>query len=130
WTRCDVDKDGTGGLNRPGDVVLHLPHAHTASMVGGTRAGWVRCRVVHPLEGFPPYSASPRIRSVSAFTIGGSVPAVHAETVHDEVLGTSEGTPGQSFPLARRPVVPGGGPFSAEISDGSGWQAWTEVDSF
>ncbi|MEX5304342.1 putative baseplate assembly protein [Kocuria sp. CPCC 205258] len=130
WTRCDVDKDGTGGLNRPGDVVLHLPHAHTASMVGGTRAGWVRCRVVHPLEGFPPYSASPRIRSVGAFTIGGSVPAVHAETVHDEVLGTSEGTPGQSFPLARRPVVPGGPPFAVEVTDASGWQTWTEVDSF
>ncbi|MUN61953.1 putative baseplate assembly protein [Kocuria sediminis] len=130
WTRCDVDKDETGGLNRPGDVVVHLPHAHTASVVGGARAGWVRCRVVHPLEGYPPYSASPRVRTVSAFTIGGSVPAVHAETVHVEVLGTSDGVPGQAFPLARRPVVPGGTPFTVEVTDGAGWQTWREVDHF
>ncbi|MFI7482645.1 putative baseplate assembly protein [Kocuria sp. M1R5S2] len=130
WTRCDVDRDETGGLNRPGDVVLHLPHAHTASVVGGTRAGWLRCRVVLPAEGYPPYSASPGIRSVTAFTIGGSVPAVHAETVHGEVLGTSDGAPGQAFPLARRPVVPDGRDFSVEVGDGSGWQTWTEVDTF
>ena len=130
WTRCDVDEDGTGGLNRPGDVVLHLPHAHTASLVGGTRAVWVRCRVVHPLEGFTPYSASPRIRAVSAFTIGGSVPAVHAETVHDEVLGTAEGIPDQEFPLARQPVVEDGRPFAVEVADGSGWQTWSAVKSF
>src|SRR5699024_462340 len=28
WRACDVDSDGTGGLNRSGDVVLHLPHDH------------------------------------------------------------------------------------------------------
>ena len=33
--------------------------------------------------------------------------AVHAETVTDEVLGLSEGVPGQAFPLARGPVVVG-----------------------
>ncbi|MCJ8505886.1 putative baseplate assembly protein [Kocuria flava] len=130
WTHCDVDKDETGGLNRPGDVVLHLPHSHTPSVVGGTRAGWVRCRVVHPLEGFPNYSASPRIRQVGAFTVGGSVPAVHAETVREEIVGTSDGAPGQVFPLDRRPVVPDGRAFAVEVTDGSGWQSWTEVDSF
>jgi predicted phage baseplate assembly protein len=130
WATCELDSDGTGGLNRPGDVVLHVPHTHAASLVGGVRAGWLRCRVVDPTGDYPPYSASPTVRSAHAFTIGGSVPAAHAETITDEVIGMSEGVPGQSFELERRPVVPGGEPFVVEVAAGSGWDAWTEVDSF
>ncbi len=130
WASCELDSDGTGGLNRPGDVVLHVPHEHTASLIGGVRAGWLRCRVVEPRDGYPSYSASPMVRSVNAFTIGGSVPGVHAETIADEVIGMSEGVPGQSFELGRHPVVPGGEPFVVEIASGSGWEVWTEVDSF
>ncbi|MDQ0821173.1 putative phage baseplate assembly protein [Arthrobacter sp. V4I6] len=130
WAACELDSDGTGGLNRPGDVVIHVPHTHAASLLGGVRAGWLRCRVVDPTDGYPPYSASPTVRSAQGFTIGGSVPAVHAETITDEVIGMSEGVPGQSFELGRHPVVPGGEPFVVEIASGSGWDAWTEVDSF
>ena len=101
WATCELDSDGTGGLNRPGDVVLHVPHTHAASLLGGVRAGWLRCRVVDPTGGYPPYSASPTVRSAQAFTIGGSVPAAHAETIADEVIGLSEGVPGQSFELER-----------------------------
>ena len=108
WVPCELDSDGTGGLNRPGDVVIHVPHTHAASLLGGVRAGWLRCRVVDPTDGYPPYSASPTVRSAHGFTIGGFVPAVHAETITDEVIGMSEGVPGQSFPLGRHPVVPGG----------------------
>ncbi|MGW0949675.1 hypothetical protein ACWD4O_45090 [Streptomyces sp. NPDC002623] len=50
---------------------------------------------------------SPTIREAEAFTIGATVEAVHAETVTDEVLGLSEGVPGQSFHVSRPPVVPG-----------------------
>jgi predicted phage baseplate assembly protein len=130
WETCELEADGTGGLNRPGDVVIHLPDTHAASLLGGVRAGWLRCRVVDPAQGYPPYSASPTVRSASAFTIGGSVPAVHAETIFDEVIGMSEGVPGQSFALGRHPVVPGGEAFVIEIASGSGWDSWTEVDSF
>ncbi|APX04065.1 putative baseplate assembly protein [Arthrobacter sp. QXT-31] len=130
WVPCDLDSDGTGGLNRPGDVVVHLPHRHAASVQGGTRAGWLRCRVVEPLAGYPSYSASPTVHSAAAFTIGGSVPAVHAEAIYDEVIGMSEGVPGQSFELGRHPVLPGGDGFVVEVAAGSGWETWTEVDSF
>ena len=130
WVSCDLDSDGTGGLNRPGDVVIHLPHNHTASVLAGSRAGWLRCRVVEPDTGLPPYSASPTVRSASAFIMGGSVPAIHAETMADEVIGMSEGVPGESFELGRHPVVPGGEDFVIEIASGSGWDSWTEVDSF
>jgi predicted phage baseplate assembly protein len=129
WVACEVDDDGTGGLNRPGDVVLHVPGGHVASVLAQTRHGWLRCRVVEPDDGFPTYSASPTIRSASAFTIGGTVTAVHAETVLDEVIGLSEGVAAQTFPLERRPVVASGRTV-LEVAGGSGWEQWTEVDSF
>jgi len=130
WARCDVELDETGGLNRSGDVLLHVPSTHTASVIARQRAGWLRCRVTTAEPGTPFYSASPLVRSVSAFTIGGTVAAVHAETVRDEILGLSEGVPGQVFTLGHRPVVAGGEDFIVEVASGAGWHAWTEVDSF
>jgi predicted phage baseplate assembly protein len=130
WRGCEVDKDETGGLNRAGDIVLLLPHTHTASVLKGTRAGWLRCRVVEAGAGYPFYSASPRIRSVEAFTIGGIVPASHSETVQNEAIGISEGVPGQVFPLGRRPMVPGAEALVVEVGGESGWSTWAEVDTF
>jgi predicted phage baseplate assembly protein len=130
WVGCEVDSDGTGGLNKPGDVVVHVPASHAASVVEKVRAGWLRCRVVPALEGLPFYSASPTISSAAAFTVGGTVPAVHAETVVDEVIGLSEGVPGQTFRLARAPVVAEGPALTVEVAGGSGWETWTEVESF
>ncbi|WP_163541673.1 putative baseplate assembly protein [Occultella kanbiaonis] len=130
WVGCDLDSDGTGGLNRAGDVVVHVPETHTASVIGRIRAGWLRCRVIPADEGYPFYSASPTMSAASAFTIGGTVAVVHAETIDEEVLGLSEGTPAQVFPLEHRPVVAGGPPIELDVADGGGWQRWTEVDSF
>jgi len=130
WVGCEVDTDGTGGLNKPGDVVLHVPASHTASVVEKVRAGWLRCRVVPAVEGLPFYSASPTISSAAAFTVGGTVPALHAEAVLDEVLGLSEGVPGQTFRLSRAPVVAEGPALEVEVAGGSGWETWTEVETF
>jgi predicted phage baseplate assembly protein len=130
WTRCDVDRDETGGLNRAGDVVLHIPEGHKPSVVADHRAGWLRCIVTEPEEGQPFYSDPPRIRDVSAFTIGGTTEAVNAERITEEVVGTSDGVPGQVFDLLHRPVVPSEEPVVVEVSDGDGWQGWETVDGF
>jgi predicted phage baseplate assembly protein len=130
WVRCEVDRDETGGLNRPGDVVLHVPGSHEASVVERRRAGWLRCRVVPPSAGTEFYSASPTVTTVSAFTIGGTVSSIHAEAIRDEALGLSDGVPGQVFPLGRTPVVAGGPPVTVEVAAGSGWETWTEVETF
>jgi predicted phage baseplate assembly protein len=129
WTACEVDNDTTGGFNRPGDVVLHVPNGHTASVFARQRAGWIRCRVTEPVQGQPFYRASPKLSAVTASTIGGTVPGVHAELVHGEVVGLSEGVPGQRFPMARKPVV-AGEPLLVEVAGGDGWQEWHEVASF
>lgn len=130
WERCEVDSDGTGGLNTPGDVVLHLPANHAASVVAGQRGGWIRCRLLEPEPDMPYYSASPTVTEASAFTIGGTVVAVHAETVRGELLGESDGSPGQVFALERTPVVAGGHDITLEVTTAAGTETWTEVESF
>ncbi|MER6778072.1 MULTISPECIES: putative baseplate assembly protein [unclassified Streptomyces] len=131
WQPCEVDRDGTGGLNRPGDVVLHLPGGHVLSRNGGHEAGWVRCRATDPLPGQPFYTTSPSIRSVEAYTIGGTTRAVHAETVHDEALGEATGLPGQRLRLAHAPVVADDPPLLLQTAaDDGGWQDWQVVPHF
>ncbi|MGI5451045.1 putative baseplate assembly protein [Streptomyces sp. CA-243310] len=130
WQPCEVDRDGTGGLNRPGDVVLHLPAGHVLSRNGGHEAGWVRCRVTDPLPGQPFYTTSPSIRSVEAYTIGGTTRAVHAETVHDEALGEATGLPGQRLRLTHAPVVADDPPLLLQTADDDGWQDWQVVPHF
>ncbi|HEX8629686.1 MAG TPA: putative baseplate assembly protein [Catenuloplanes sp.] len=130
WVACAVDRDTTGGFNRPGDVLLHVPPTHVASLVGRQRAGWLRCRVVPPDPGQAFYSGSPRISVATAATVGGTVGAVHAEMVLDEVVGISEGVPGQRFPVARQPVVAADEPLVVQVAGGDGWHEWREVSTF
>jgi predicted phage baseplate assembly protein len=142
WAACEIERDTTGGLNRLGDVVLHIPgiahgpgrHAreagHTSSTVAQRRAGWLRCRVVAPEPDQPFYSKSPRIRAASAATVGGTVGAMHAQAVRNEILGRSEGVPGQRFRLQHGPVVVGAEPFEVEVGSDDGWQQWRVVETF
>ncbi len=126
WTACDLQRDETGGLNRPGDVVLHVPPGHVASVIARQRAGWLRCRVVEAEPGQPFYTASPRVGGASAFTVGGTTRAVHGETVRDELLGTSEGVAAQRFLLAERPVAETGDEVVVVVGD----EEWTRVEHF
>lgn len=130
WSACEVDRDATGGLNRDGDVVLHVPKSHTVSVIQQQRAGWIRARVLKPEEDQPTYSASPTIKGLSAFTVGGTTDAVNAELIENELLGASEGVPGQRFSLKHRPVVPGGAAAILEVSSADGWHEWTQVQDF
>jgi predicted phage baseplate assembly protein len=110
--------------------VVLVPRTHEESTIGGHRAGWIRCRVVPAVRDQPTYSASPRILEVSAATIGGTTAAVNAEILDGEIVGTSEGVPGQRFLLQRRPVVPGDDPPVLEVSAGEGWEEWRVVEDF
>lgn len=130
WQPCEVERDGTGALNRAGELVLHVPAGHVASVIGRRRAGWLRCRLVEPAEGQAFYHAPPRLRAAEAATLGGTVPVVHAELVVKEMLGLSEGVPGQRFTVQRPPIVAGGEPLEVEVAGGDGWTVWREVPHF
>ncbi|MFJ8135558.1 putative baseplate assembly protein [Streptomyces sp. NPDC096013] len=130
WQACEVDRDGTGGLNRPGAVVLHVPAGHTLSRNGGQEAGWLRCRVTEPHSDQPFYTTSPTVRSAKAFTIGGTTTVVHADTVYDEALGESTGLPGQRLRLSHTPVVGDAVPLLLQTAERDGWTDWQVVPNF
>ncbi|MFE6188182.1 putative baseplate assembly protein [Streptomyces sp. NPDC056465] len=130
WQVCETGEDSTGGLNRPGEVIVYVPAGHTASVIGGTRAGWLRCRVTEAEPGQPFYSESPTVREASVFTVGGTMTVEHAETETDVPLGTSEGVAGQRFRLGRPPVLLDREPPVVEASSAEGWQRWDVVEHF
>lgn len=130
WHPCEIERDETGGLNQPGDIVLHVPAEHQVAIIDGQRAGWLRCRVIEPEEGQPFYSASPRIETLAAFVVGGTTQAVHAEVVDEEIVGVAEGVAGQHFELRQRPVVSSTIPHVLEVAGDDGWEEWSEVDTF
>ncbi len=130
WEPCELDSDSTGGLNRDGDVVIHVPRGHVASLIAKQRGGWIRARVTELEEGQPAYSASPNIKGLTAITIGGTVDAVNAELVYGEEVGVSDGVPGQRFPVKRGPLVPGDGSAVLEVTGDEGWDEWPHVGGF
>ncbi len=130
WSACEVGLDDTGGLNKPGDVILHVPENHQTSVVAKERAGWLRCRLIEAAQDQPTYIESPTVLDVSAQTIGGTAPTVNAEVVHGEILGRSDGTPAQRFALLRRPVVASDAPLMLTVLAGEDVQTWTEVPHF
>ena len=69
----------TGGLNRAGDVILHVPRAHVASLISNQRAGWLRCRVSRPRR-------ASRLRRLAARSSG-------SDGVHDRRHGRRPCTP-------------------------------------
>ena len=130
WTECEVDRDETGGFNQSGDVVLHVPPGHRASIVARQRAGWLRCRLVETEAEEPTYTASPRIMSITAHTMGGTAPMIHAEVVRREHLGRSDGTPGQRMSLQRRPVVSSDEPVALDVDLDGTTTSWSRVTHF
>jgi len=131
WVACDLDRDTTGGLNRAGDVTVHVPREHTAFAINRVRAGWLRARVTDAVEGQPVYSASPEILELSAFTIGGTANAINAELVSNELVGAAEGVPGQRVQLKRTPVVAGDAPLVIEVNESTDeWTEWLERPNF
>jgi predicted phage baseplate assembly protein len=100
------EKDTTGGLNNPqGTLILYLPLLMRPDQVHGRSACWVRCRLDprRPEQGM--YTESPRIKRITAYTLGATTRATHAVIVQDELLGRSNGEPGQVFRLENAPVL-------------------------
>jgi predicted phage baseplate assembly protein len=130
WTECEVERDDTGGLNRPGDILIHVPERHVPSLINGIRAAWVRAVVTEPAPGQPGYSRSPVLSRLSAACVGGTATAIHADRVLGEILGETDGSAGQRFPLSRRPVLDIAGAPVLEVSSDHGWQEWRGVPDF
>lgn len=137
WALCVMEKDETGGFclpSAPGqfrEVVLRTP-AMEPLEIEGSRGFWLRCRLTQLQNGPLGYRVSPTIKQIDIESRGGSSYARHAVTQLNEVLGRSEGTPGQTFKLLQTPILardPSRDYLIVEQPDGIVEQ-WQEVSDF
>jgi hypothetical protein len=137
WEPAILVSDETGGFTLGGGAVtVHVPDAAAEARIEGANRRWLRCRVLERGHGgggdHGAYTKAPEITSVKALIAGATVEAYHAAAVSGELLGTSEGIPGASYPLPRHPVlVPEDGEVVEVRELGSEqWVAWQQVESF
>jgi predicted phage baseplate assembly protein len=130
WINVPVESDTTGGLNQNGNIILMMPTSQQPLSLSGTRAYWLRARLAEPRSGQPTYQASPKIRSLRADSLGGTVQAEHAARFGPERIGRSDGTPGQSFAVSRPPVLARRAAERVQVVTSEGSVNWEEVNDF
>jgi len=132
WSPLRLETDTTGGLNASGHVTLYIPGTSKMIAVNGQHACWIRCRAIKPPPGQRPYSTSPKVRNIVAESIGGTVPASHCLRISGEVLGVSNGIPGQRFQLQNVPVLSRepGETIEVEMETEGEYEPWQEVGDF
>ena len=130
WIGAQLVSDSTGGLNRAGEIVLIVPSAHESLTLADAVAYWLRVRLLPPVQGQPTYQESPRIDSLVADALGGTVMAEHSSIAPAETLGRSDGSPGQMFQIANPPVLPRRHSETVRIVDQHTSVEWTEVEDF
>lgn len=101
--------DTTSALNDSGRVELHTPKMalYRNKEKGLDEKFWIR--VIIPADNSAEnknlYNSSPNIKRMMAESWGGSSIATHCQIVRDELLGNSDGSPGQTFYLQNSPVL-------------------------
>ncbi|PDW02680.1 putative baseplate assembly protein [Candidatus Viridilinea mediisalina] len=131
WADCELEYDGTGGFNRNGEIILHLPRMVNEELQG-VSGYWLRCRLTEAQGGPNSYRASPAITDLRVETRGGTALARHAVSVHNERLGLSDGSPGQRFTLLQRPVLnrDPARDYLVVVPPGGEAEQWEEVEDF
>ncbi|MGF1497335.1 MAG: putative baseplate assembly protein [Elainellaceae cyanobacterium] len=94
----DPVKDGA-------DVVLHLPKHFPRESFSDYSGYWIRCIYTDLTASQSAYNFSPAITELSVRAIGGTVGASQCVQIKEELLGVSDGRPGQTFQLQGRPVL-------------------------
>jgi len=129
WVRVIVDQDTTLGLNVSGLVRLHLPEIRR-TVRNEQNAYWVRCRL-DMTDTDSRYNVSPRLKQLQISTWGGTIAATNVTTVRNEVLGRSDGSPGQVFYLEHKPILArSGGEFLSIRRENGREERWQEVSDF
>ncbi|MCW2997656.1 MAG: putative baseplate assembly protein [Conexibacter sp.] len=107
WAPATMVRDTTGGLNfTTGVVRLQIPLGAAVATVAGEAMFWVRCRLTDPGDAPPTgYLTPPKIVELSAAPCGAVVEAEHSHRVTEELLGYSDGIPGQRFALHQSPAL-------------------------
>jgi predicted phage baseplate assembly protein len=132
WLPARLELDTTGGLNQNGQVILHLPYGWAVRELDGREALWLRCRATTARPGQTAYTSSPKITRIVTQSIGGTVAASNTMRLISEMLGRSDGQPGQRFILQNMPVLRREAEETVEVeTDKEGeYEPWLEVSDF
>lgn len=136
WVDVEVLRDTTGGFNQGGgEIELQMPRRTAATTFANQHLHWVRCGVTAETRRGRPsplYTQPPRIHRISAYPVGALVRAEAATTHVEEVLGESDGTPGQTFSLRNSPALELREGETLQVREpGAGhWVPWKRRDSF
>ncbi|ADV68665.1 putative baseplate assembly protein [Deinococcus maricopensis] len=103
WVPCEVEYDGTAAFNVSGELILRLPNLREGEFFG-VNGYWLRCRLTSE-QNHAGYKVSPDIEAITVEARGVTTVARHATVVTNELLGQSNGTPGQNFKLMYGPVL-------------------------
>ena len=140
WNPITLDKDDSRAFTRSGHVYFTVSgnkvKKDTMGRVTDTPLYWIRVRLAK--NGF---DATPRLSTVLTNTVS----ATQAQTVTNEIVGGSDGRPGQTFTLNNKPVIQLATPYTVkgadgltinvlsvqlEVDEGSSSLAWQEVEDF
>ncbi|MEO1094802.1 MAG: putative baseplate assembly protein [Cyanobacteria bacterium J06638_28] len=128
--------DGSQGVRArigQADITLHLPINWPATYFSNYHGRWLRC--VYEPSGQAEqagYSRSPQLTAMHARSIGGTVRVSQCQLIQDELLGESDGKPGQSFQLQNDSVLPRQPGEQLIVLSPTGLQEelWEEVEDF
>ena len=96
---------------------------------------WLRCRIDDKTRTAAPRRPTrSRRRSTRSppAPVGARLPATHASQITSEIVGVSDGTPGQVFPLRNAPVLKPQAGETLEVQDpeSGDWARWELRDDF
>ncbi len=124
----DVEQRGRAGLSEA-TIVLHMPLTWPSTTFAGYGGRWLRCRCQESDR--DRFSRSPQLTTLFAETVGGSTRASECARVLNELVGESDGTPGQSFFLQSQGILERCEVEYLQITPlGEPPQRWKEVENF
>lgn len=129
WNEVSDTNDGTSALTADGKIEFTLPQNVSQNWVkdtiNATEGHWLRLRVISVSAPTNPSIDRIRIDTGKQFLL---VPATQGQTVADDPLGSSNGSPGQEFILTFRPLIEG--TLIVEVDEGSGFQPYNLKENF
>ena len=87
-------------------IRLHMPTRWPDCTFGRYRGRWLRCTYTEPDRVQTGYNRSPKLTAISAYGIGGTTAASQCTLIRDELIGESNGKPGQTAQLLSGAILP------------------------
>lgn len=128
--------DGLQGVQsgvRQAEITLHLPLSWPATYFSNYHGRWLRCcYTALASDTQAGYGRSPRLTALNAHSVGGTITVSQCQLVRNELLGESDGKPGQTFQLQNGSILPRreGEHLIAVSPVGLQEEVWHEVADF